>query len=427
MMFDATSLRDTELFAEALFDKLREASVDPVRGGVCRDTYGQGEASAHALVREYALAMGLKVSEDHMLNTYMTWPGRSDSNKKIVIGSHLDSVPAGGNYDGAAGVVSGLGAIALLKQQGVVLEHDLVIMGIRAEESAWFSHSYIGSRGALGLLGPQALQKKRFDTGLTLEEHLRKAGGDPDAVRRQHVSLPVDDIIAFFEVHIEQAPTLALDGHAMAIGTAIPGNVRYPAAQILGQYGHVGLPKRFRRDAALAASDLFMRLDRVWQRHEDLGIPMAFTIGEFGTNPERHGLTTISGEFRFSLDLRAYEASRLQELETTFLALVKAVEQEHQVSVQLGPRASAKPAVADPTLTEALRRSSHELGLSCPDLLSPASHDAAAFDSAGVPFGFLFIRNPNGSHHPDEQMAVDDWLLATQTLARTLWRLDGLG
>lgn len=406
--------------ANQLFDQLRAGSLDTVRGGVTRDTYGTGEQFAHDLVAHRAAELELEVRRDHLLNTYMTLPGKDRSRPAIVIGSHLDSVPAGGNYDGAAGVVAGLLAIDALKRLGIQPRRDITIMGIRAEESMWFGYSYVGSRGSLGMLKAEALDKCRVDTGKTLAQHLAGAGGDPEAVRRGEAYLKPERVAAFLELHIEQAPSLAHDGQAIAIGKAIPGNFRYPKVHILGEYGHVGLPRRFRRDAALAGADLFCWFDEIWADWDAKGRPMACTLGEFHTDPTRHGLTIVPGDFAFSLDVRAYEQSDLEELEKAFLAQVRQTEARRGVQITLGTRASAPVAKADALISDQLTRYAHALNLQAPPLLSPASHDAAAFCAAGVPYGFIFVRNRNGSHHPDEHMDIDDFLKATAVLTEWL-------
>lgn len=406
--------------AQALFEALRQGSMDLARGGVTRDTYGPGEAFAHELLARHARAIGLEVKHDHMCNTYMVLPGLDRSLPAIVIGSHLDSVAGGGNFDGAAGVVAGLIAVQAIKQAGIQLACDVMVMGVRAEESIWFQVSYIGSRGALGRLQAQALQARRIDTGRSLSAHLSDAGGDPDAVLRAEAFLSPRNVQAFMEVHIEQAPSLAITGFPIAIGTGVPGNFRYPAIRIKGEYGHVGLGRRFRHDASLAGADLSLGLDSIWAQWEREGRLMACTVGEFHTNIERHGLTVVPGEFSMSLDVRAYAQSDLVELEAAFLELVRQVEQKRGVTIDLGPRASAEVAQADPILTQQLRQCAQDLSIKVCDLPSPASHDAAAFCAAGIPFGFLFIRNPNGSHHPEEAMATEDFMLATSVLTQWL-------
>jgi N-carbamoyl-L-amino-acid hydrolase len=416
----ATAVAGLQDRAGQMFEALRAGSVDAARGGVTRDTYGPGEHFAHRLMAGFATEQGLEIRQDSLLNTYMTWPGHDRAAPALLVGSHLDSVPGGGNFDGAAGVVAGLIAIEALSRASVRLACDLTVMGIRAEESMWFQHSYIGSRGALGLLKPEALANRRIDTGRSLEDHLREAGGDPQAVREGRPFLERERIEAFLEVHIEQAPSLAESGHAIAICQAIPGNFRHARARIIGEYGHVGLPRRFRRDAALAGADLFMRLDQLWAQWDTAGRPMALTIGEFHTDAARHGLTIVPGEFHFSLDVRAYRQSDLAELEAFFHAIVREVEASRGVRIELGPRAAAPAAPADPLISAQLAECAHALGLDAPPLLSPASHDSAAFCAAGVPYGFVFIRNPNGSHHAEERMDLEDFMQATAVLAEYL-------
>src|SRR5947208_11138909 len=136
--------------AASLFEALSRATR---RGrGIVRDSYGDGEQAAHDITRSAADAAGLEVSIDPIGNLSMTLPGRDRSAPRIVIGSHLDSVPQGGNFDGAAGVVAGVSATSALRRAGVVPPADICVMGIRAEESAWFDIAYLGSNNAFNLL-----------------------------------------------------------------------------------------------------------------------------------------------------------------------------------------------------------------------------------------------------------------------------------
>lgn len=404
--------------AASLFERLAECS----RGnepGITRATYGEGENLAHALVAEVAAEMGLELQRDFAANTYMTLPGTDRSKPGIIIGSHLDSVPNGGNFDGAAGVVIGLVAIAALKQLGLTPERDITVMGIRAEESVWFQVSYIGSRGALGTLPEGAMEAKRIDNGRSLAEHVADCGGDPEAMRRGERYLSPERIHAFLEVHIEQAPSLVEAGFPVGICTGIPGNFRFPNARVLGRYDHVGTPRCFRRDAVMAAAEFATALDRVWEEMEDSGQPMAMTFGRFHTDAAVHGMTTVPGEFCFSLDVRGYSQEALSSVEQRLHSIKSDIEQRRRVTFDLGQRAHAAVGEVSPKLFSAFKAGAEELGIPTMPLGSPASHDAAAFAVAGVPMGMLFIRNENGSHNPDEAMSLDDFLKAASIL--TWW------
>ena len=137
-------------------------------------------------------------------------------------------MPHGGNFDGAAGVVAGLVAVAALQRAGIALDRDLTVMGIRAEESIWFQVSYIGSRGALGTLPDGALDVRRIDTGRTLAEHIAECGGDPEALRAGARYLDPARLAGYLELHIEQAPSLVEAGRRSRSAPAFPATSAIP-------------------------------------------------------------------------------------------------------------------------------------------------------------------------------------------------------
>jgi N-carbamoyl-L-amino-acid hydrolase len=401
---------------EGLFDRLADGS--PGNPGIMRDTYGAGENFAHRLLAEYATDKGLQVRRDAAANSYVTWPGADPKAARILLGSHLDSVPHGGNFDGAAGVVAGLAVIAALDGLGLRPRRDVTVMGIRAEESVWFEVSYIGSRSALGSLPDGALEARRIDTGRTLASHIADCGGDIEAIRQGRKQIDPASIRAFLEVHIEQAPTLVEAGLSLAICSGIPGNFRYPQARIHGRHDHVGTPRRFRRDAAMAGADLAMALDQMWEAQEKAGVALAVTFGRFHTDAAVHGMTTVPGAFEFSLDVRAYDPAVLSGVEDMMMTAIREIELRRNVRFELGRRASASVGVVDPAIVMQMEAAARDLGIPTMRLGSPASHDAAAFAAAGVPAAMLFVRNEHGSHNPEEHMEIDDFLDACAVLAR---------
>lgn len=410
----AKAVRSQRSWIEGFFERLAAGSQDAP--GITRDTYGAGEDFGHRLLDEFGRARGLSVTHDFAANTYVTLPGRDVSAPRLLIGSHLDSVPHGGNFDGAAGVVAGLVVIETLRALGVRPKCDIAAMGVRAEESVWFELSYIGSRAALGTLPDDALSARRIDDGRMLSTSMDASGGQSAAIRRGERHLDVSSIRAFLEVHIEQAPTLVESGLPVAICTGIPGNFRYPDARIVGRHDHVGTPRRFRRDAAMAGAEFALLLDELWRDEEANGFPMAVTFGRFHTDAAVHGLTTVPGAFAFSLDVRAYDPSVLERLEAKMLAAIPDIERRRRVKFQLGPRASAAVGRVDPAIVAGLEASAARQGITTMPLGSPASHDSAAFAAAGVPIAMLFVRNEHGSHNPDESMDLDDFLKACTIL-----------
>ena len=421
-MTDAVAaIRRRQGLAEELFARL--AAKTRVGPGIRRPSYSAEENFAHELCAEFAGRIGLEVTRDAAANTYMTLPGRDRSAPPILMGSHLDSVDQGGNYDGAAGVVAGLTALAGLKDAGMAPARDLTAMAVRAEESAWFQVSYVGSRSALGALPADALDRaRRIDTGRTLAEHIAECGGDPDRLREGPAHLDPKRLRAFLELHIEQGPTLQAKGLPIAIGAGIPGNFRHPRIVVEGAYGHVGYSREFRRDAVLAASSLVARLDALWAQTLAAGHNMTMTVGRFFTESAHHALTKVSGHVELSLDMRSTDPALVKALEGAFESIVREIATERGVEIDLGARTRAEAGVMDPAITLALREGATALGIDRMDLPSPAGHDAAAFAAAGVPTAMIFVRNDKGSHNPDERMEITDFMDGTSVLGWWLAR-----
>src|SRR6056297_794908 len=196
--------------AERLFDELRRRTG--ATRGVTRPSYGLGEQIAHDMLRREAERLGLRVETDAACNLYATLPGQARG-PAVAIGSHLDSVPRGGNFDGAAGVLMGLCVIAGFRAAGIVPPLPLMLMAIRAEESAWFSASYIGSRAAFGQLAAEELDSvRRAGDGVSLGAAIAAAGGDPDRLRAGAAHLDPAGLALFVEPHIEQGPVLVQEG-----------------------------------------------------------------------------------------------------------------------------------------------------------------------------------------------------------------------
>src|SRR4029079_4181872 len=196
-------------------------------------------------------------------------------------GSHLDSVPHGGNYDGLAGIAAGLAVLAGANVDPLNRTQPFRTVAMRCEESPWFGTAYLGSRLMLGLSSLDEIGGlARSDSGKSLRHHLQHLGY-PRSGEAVAPLLSSDLITSFLELHIEQGPLLEADGIPVGIATAVRGNVRFPDARCIGASGHsAALPRRFRQDAVLAVAELALGLDRFWkdriaQGDEDF----VFTVG----------------------------------------------------------------------------------------------------------------------------------------------------
>jgi len=412
MKANGTAARHLDLaLAATLFAELERRTRRD--GGIVRDSYGEGEQAAHDLMREAALGLRLEPSVDAIGNLYLTLPGTDRQAPRILIGSHLDSVPQGGNFDGAAGVVAGLCALGALRAAGASLRCDVVVMAIRAEESAWFDVSYLGSGGALGLLDPACLAVRRSDTGRTLEETLTARGFDPGAIRERRALLDRRSVRAYLELHIEQGPRLAAEGAPVAVVTGIRGCKRFRNARCVGEYGHSGaLPRALRHDAVAATVALLGYLEQAWSREEAAGSDLLVTTGELHTDAHAHAPSKVAGETRFSIDLRSLSIEIMERIADETRRAAVEIGRRYRVAFELGAATDSPPAIMDPGLRAALLRQL-EQPLEMP---SGAGHDAATFASAGIPSGMIFVRNEHGSHNPAESMALEDFAVGTRAL-----------
>ena len=377
--------------------------------GVTRDAYGPGEQMAHNLARAEALALGCEVRTDAAGNLMMTFAGADRDAPCLMVGSHLDSVPHGGNFDGAAGVAAGLALIADLVAAGVQPAQDLVVVAFRAEEAAWFPVSYPGSEAMLGTLDPALLEALHSRTGLTLAHHMRAAGFNPDAVRRGERQLDPVRIGSFVEVHIEQGPVLIGEGVPVGLVTAIAGGFRHTQARALGAWAHSGAtPRGYRQDAVLAVADMAAGLDVAWDAIEAAGHSATITIGVVATDPALHGGSRVAGEVAFCIDIRSEFEEVLDGVRRELRDLTAGIAEHRGVTVDLGPEFTWEIAQMNAGLLTALEASAAAAGVATMRLPSGAGHDAAVLAGAGVPTAMLFVRNAHGSHNPDEAMEPGD-------------------
>lgn len=404
--------------AQRLFAELAALSHDPP--GLTRPSYSPQENAAHDLIRREAEALRLESRTDRIGSLYVTLPGQDRDAPVLMTGSHIDTVPHGGNFDGAAGVLVGLEMLARLAE-GPQPPCDVTLMVIRAEEMIWFPQHYLGSRAAFGLL-PSDLPDTlcRSDTGRTLAEHMTDAGFEPQAIRDGEAQLDPEKIRAFVEVHIEQGPVLVEAGLPVGIVTGIRGNIRHRFASIAGQTTHAGaVPRSARRDAVLAGTALVNVLEDFWLKTEAQGGDMVLTFGEFSTDPAQHGITKVPGLLNFTLDMRSQDAATLDAFAANCATECTRISATRRVEIDLGPATRAAPAPMTPRIIEAMQQVASAEGIAHCLIPSGGGHDCATFAGLGVPVGMIFIRNENGSHNPEEHMDIADFAHATDLL--TAW------
>jgi N-carbamoyl-L-amino-acid hydrolase len=402
-------------YAAELFESVRKISA--ARLGVTRPSYSDIETAALELVASAAKTAGLATRYDAAANLVVEMPGAPAGKPAYWMGSHLDSVPEGGNYDGLAGVVAGLMCLAKAKRLGVALQRPLAVLGLRGEESAWFGKPYIGSYALFGKLNAKDLERKHRDTGRPLGEYLEKVGAD---VRRIAAGEPLVDaqaIGSYLELHIEQGPIMVAREAPVGVVTGIRGNLRHLAAHCRGAAGHSGaVPRWLRKDAVFALAELLMRLDENWQALNSRGVDLVVTSGIVGTDPREHSISRIPGEVQFSLEIRSQTLETLEAFYQLVLVEAGGIEKARGVKFDFGERVLSEPGLIDREWAQRLRRICTALHYPYIDIPSGAGHDAANFANAGIPSAMIFIRNDMGSHNPDEKMDLNDFLMGAEVL-----------
>ncbi|MGF1575589.1 MAG: Zn-dependent hydrolase [Cyanophyceae cyanobacterium] len=402
--------------AEQLFSCLRANTTDAP--GITRDTYGDGENFAHDLMASTARNLGLEVTTDAAGNLYMTLLGQDPLAPVIMMGSHMDSVPHGGNYDGAAGVVAGLMVLARMTRLGRIPKRNITVMGCRAEELCWFPAPYIGSRAAFGLISPALLDElKRVDTNRSLSDHMATAGFHPERLKQGEAHLKPEQIHCYLELHIEQGPALVDAGVPVGIVTGIRGNLRYPHCQIQGRYAHAGaVPRHLRHDAVLGGAEFVVALEQYWLEQESNGVDFVATVGRFSTDPEHNTMTKVPGEVKFTMDIRSEDNDVLLATDAYLRQVAEQISDRRGITIDLNAFTNALPGRMDPHLRHTLNTLAAQEGIPILEMASGAGHDAAVFATQGIPTAMVFVRNQHGSHNANEAMEMADFAQGWQLL-----------
>ncbi len=411
--------------AEEIFERVRELSPDTE--GVNRPAFSPVESLVLDYLDEVARARGLITWRDAGANLIIARPGDTDADARCgLIGSHVDSVPQGGNYDGLAGVVTAILTLIALERDGVGTEIPVRAIALRGEESACFGLPYMGSKALFGLLDEKALAARDARDGRILGDAMAACGVDMERVRAREPLIDAASLAFFLELHIEQGPLLIDRNWPVAAVTGIRGNIRHRSVRCIGEAGHSGaVPRYLRKDAVVATADLLMRLDEHWQTIQLHGGDLVMTTGIFHTNAANDAMTRIPSETMFSFEARSQQATTLRAIEALVHSECEIVARERGVDFVFDEPIHTREAFLDKNILAALLAACETQDLPAETVPSGAGHDAAIFSQAGVPSGMLFVRNRNGSHNPHEAMEIDDMLCGARVFRRAAKVLAG--
>lgn len=348
-------------------------------------------------------------------NLLGTIPGRRPELGTIMLGSHSDTVPSGGRFDGIAGVVAALEVARALRDQGIVLDHTLDVVDFLAEEVSIFGVSCIGSRGMSGTRPAEWLERESGD--LTLEQGLRQVGGDA-ALQAQR-----DDIKAFLELHIEQGPVLQDEKLNIGIVTAIAGITRLEIV-VEGRADHAGTtPMGSRKDALTTAAWITLGVEELAKALAVGPGHFAATVGEFEMTP--NAANVVPAKVRMLIDARAELRDDMVRFADELEKGVAAIAEKTGVAVS-PPRivSDNPPTPGDPLLLEVLDTACETAGASRRRMASGAGHDTA-WMARITRSAMIFVPCVDGrSHSPDEFATNDDIALGAQVLLEAVVALD---
>jgi beta-ureidopropionase / N-carbamoyl-L-amino-acid hydrolase len=409
-------------FAE-LWESLLPVGRDAVTGGYRRYSFTEADLACREWFTGAAAQRGMPVSRDRNSNLLAWWdePGEpggpsAEPGAAVVTGSHLDSVPDGGAYDGPLGVVSAFAAIDQLRAQGFVPARPVAVAAFCEEEGGRFGLACLGSRLLTGAVEPAAARALTDGDGVTLAEAMAGAGLDPDQLG------PDDDLVAsvgaFVELHIEQGS--ALDGLEAAVGIAEGiwphGRWRLDFAGRADHAGTTRLPDR--RDPMLPYAAAVLEARQAASAHGGLA-----TVGKVAAEPG--AANAISSSVRCWLDARAPGQNVLDHMVSQIEATARRAADAQGVAVTVRRESFTAPVEFDPALRDRLAAALAATGTAPPVLATGAGHDAGVL-AARVPTGMLFVRNPTGvSHSPAEHAEPADCEAGVAALAAVLAELAG--
>ena len=369
------------------------------------------EQRARDAVAAWCAPHGAEMRRDEAANLYARFAGRDADAPVLLVGSHLDSVPVGGRFDGALGVCIAVEAVVSLIEAGVRFARPVEIVGWADEEGARFGIGLFGSAAAFRRL-PKGAAELRDKSGISIADALRALGlsGDPTRAARDPKG-----IRAYLEPHIEQGPRLERAGLALGVVSDIVG-IYHARVTIEGRADHAGATVMGARlDALVAATYAIQALERIASSEPDT----VGTVGEISVRPGAKNV--VPGECTFSLDIRAPRQESIDrvkdELQAELHRLMRGsdgrdrargwrVETLHEVPVT----------PLDSGIRDVLMDAVRSVGVEPPLLVSGAGHDAQNPSLSGVPTGMIFVRSTGGSHTPTEFAATADAALAARAL-----------
>ncbi len=385
------------------------------RGGVTRETLTPEDAQARALLIHWAEERGFGASSDAFGNLLIHRPGSDPSASPVVTGSHLDSQPSGGKFDGALGVLAGFEVLEALEDANIVTRRPLAVASWTNEEGSRFQPPMMGSAVFTGALSFDAalqfVDRNGVSVAQALDETLKATGGTV----QHEFRLPMS---TYVEVHIEQGPILERTGSTIGIVTGIQGQ-RWFTVEVHGEAAHAGTtPRQSRKDALSAAVRMVTALEEMTRDETDT---VRFTVGRFDVSPNSPNI--VPSRVLFTIDIRHPENGVLSNLADQVEPICMA--NAGSCGVTITETLNTPTTLFDGSVMNAIREAASRLNLPHMDMISGAGHDAKSLADF-CPTGMIFVPCERGiSHSEAEKASPADLAAGTRVLAEVLVELAG--
>lgn len=382
-------------------------------GGVTRLALTDEDRAARDLLRTWFEEAGLETRIDDFGNMIGRRDGTDDV-PPVILGSHLDTVPQGGRYDGALGVLSGLEVVRALNDQSIQTRHPIEIVNWTAEEGSRFRPSLFGSRGALGRLDADEAYNAEDASGVRFADELARIGYNGDIANRPK------DGHAYLELHIEQGPILENEDMPVGVVQGIIGQTWFDVT-VDGRAGHAGAnPMHLRSDSLVAASQMILDIRRLATECEAYGVA---TVGQISVEPG--AMNVVPSRTTFTVDVRCATASDMEHIASGIEASAREVEKREGVSVSITSSDTGESRPFNPEIMAAIRDAIAAGNLPLRELWSGAGHDAGPA-ALFWPSGMIFVRSKDGlSHAEAEYSSPEDIAAATNVLLNATLTLAG--
>ena len=382
-------------------------------GGIVRPAYGEAHAQAAGLVAGWMREAGLEVGIDATGNLIGTWPGSVEGAPAIALGSHLDTVPHGGAFDGALGVLAAIEAVQAMTERGERLQRPVAVLAFADEEGNNFGIGVLSAQLWIGEIAPERYGEVRDRDGRGLDAYLAafEVPGVPPVARPA--------LAAYLEAHVEQGPVLESEGRSAAAVEGIVGISR-TTVRFTGQANHGGTtPMHLRRDALWGAAELALAVRDLARASDGRAVA---TVGVFEVGP---GATNVvPGQALLRVEMRSPDEERLTSMRAAVEVEAAARAARHGLEVALDDWHHAPAVPMDPRLVEATRQALVDAGLDPHVMPSWAGHDAKVL-ARRMPVGMVFVPSVGGiSHAPNERTDPRDCTLAAELLYHAVRRAD---